>query len=520
MTETVNVWPTIRSELKKSVNPMTFQTWLSSCVYALPLNGNGKLTLSVPSDEFSDYIETNFKAAILRIASDHRFTILEIEYILQSTCAREPEPEIPNTSEEPEDEPFAFLDFPDLPDICWRAETKTYLDLVAPCSHSTDAFHLTCFLTLFGALLSKSVHISLPHITYPNLYSMLTGISGISGKTTALKWITELFLESEHPVARNIIKIEDLDSGEGLIEEIKNRMETVERRDLATALIMVDEFNSVLRKSRGEASKLTPIIKKAYDTRNILPHYTAGNRFELKNPPPFVGLFGIEIADLADMDERDIRGGLGNRNLYVAGKPKPPDFESMFRQPDPKAWKALVDRVMRKAAYWQKRKSTDLFMSEELMKGRWKKFFDSHYERGADNEKIRQLSVRDPTHVAKIAMIYCALDAAGNEILEEHLIASIAFLDYCLACRYKIFSEVGTKPWVKDERDIIGYVKRQGNPVPHRAARRRFTQIGLETWERYMNHLVADEKHEDRPLRWVFFEGKRGRQIRHLAINY
>jgi hypothetical protein len=89
------------------------------------------------------------------------------------------------------------------------------------------------------------------------------------------------------------------------------------------------------------------------------------------------------------------------------------------------------------------------------------------------------MSVRDPAHVAKLFTIYAALDADSDRATDKHLAAAIAFMDYCLACRYRIFEDVGIKPWVKDERDIVDYVRRQ-RVVQHRQTRRRFDHIGSE----------------------------------------
>jgi hypothetical protein len=155
-------------------------------------------------------------------------------------------------------------------------------------------------------------------------------------------------------------------------------------------LVLVDEYNSILKKAQHQGSKLIPTLKQAYDARPVWSIINKHNRTELKNPPMLSLLCGSETADLADMDERDIRGGLGNRNLPITGMLKTPDYESIFRQPEPRAWQSLIDTVMRKVRHWHKRKSTAFFLSDETMHHRWRKFFETYPQRGATNEKIRQ----------------------------------------------------------------------------------------------------------------------------------
>lgn len=450
-------WQKILDAIKTEINPQSFQTWLKPTRFSHV--ENGELFVETPTEEHAEWIEENFQGAIERAIQKLGNGIARVRYIYEKPKADElPGPAVEDIEDGPAD---VEREMPQIPDICWRAETKTYRDLVSPCSHSPDAFHLACFFTLFGALLSKSVHINLPHETYPNLYTLLVDPSGITGKTTAMKWISNALIESPKNECKNLIVIESLDSGEGLIEEARSRMDHVLNRDLATVLIFVDEFNSILRKAEHQGSKLIPTLKQAYDPRSVWSTITKHSRTELRDPPMLSLLCGSETADLADMNERDIRGGLGNRNLPITGTLKKPDYQSIFRRPEPHAWQSLIDTVMRKVRHWHKRKSTEVLLSDEVMHLRWKKFFESYPQRGATNEKIRQMSVRDPGHVAKAALIYAALDADCDRATDDHLAASIAFIDYCLACRYQIFENVGIKPWVKDEREILGYIRRQ-----------------------------------------------------------
>jgi hypothetical protein len=547
-----NVWAQILSAVKPHVNGQTFSTWLKPTRQVGELNGNRTLAVQVPTEEFRGFIEENFSAAIGTAIEKLGLAIVRVQYLCpepepvptapaieivddeEDRAASEPEAKADQASpdsgegskgqgEKVRPLPEVIVRMPAVPDICWRGELKAYLELLAPFSHSADAMHMACFLTVFGALLSKSVYIQLPHVTYPNLFTMLVAPSGVGGKTQAMKWIVELLLnlmtEANRRETRNLFMVENIGSGEGIIEEAKVGLEKVETRELASMLLLIDEFNSVLRRGAWTGSTLIPTLKQAFDPRPVWQSGTKNNRTELRNPPMLATLLGIETQDLAEMEDRDVRGGLGNRVLYVTGNLKRTGWESMFMGPEQRRWKQLRDTLMRKVRHWHKEKSTEFSLTDAALNGLWKKFWISKEDRGADKERIRLLSIRDSTHVAKVAMLYAALEAGSPRVTEEHLEAAIAWIDYCLLCRYQIFADAGLRPWVKRERDIVEYIRRQSKPVTHRHARRRFDEIGTEEWERLLKSLVADEQHEDRPLAWRFLQGKRGRTIRCLALN-
>lgn len=120
--------------------------------------------------------------------------------------------------------------------------------------------------------------------------------------------------------------------------------------------------------------------------------------------------------------------------------------------------------------------------------------------------------------MAKAALIYAAM-SRSEKIELEHLEAAIAWCDFLLASRYYIFRQIGLSPWVKDELDVLDYIRRNGGSLPRRQIQQRFTRLGGEAFERLMRYLVADDLHPERKLRQEQRQGPKGRPINYLALN-
>ncbi|HEV2225101.1 MAG TPA: DUF3987 domain-containing protein [Candidatus Acidoferrales bacterium] len=518
MTDT-SYWSQIVEHLRPQLNPQTVQTWLRP-TYQVE-QSNSHLTVSVPTAEFRAFIEDTFHDQIADAIASLKLPFREIRY----ATAEELEP--PESAEaidaraaeekaEREAEETARLaaqpsECPMAPEAAWHQEARRYRELLKESSEASDNFHLACLINACGAALSKSVYFMLDRQTFPNCYTVIVGDSSWSNKGGAVRFAEDLAFE----ISPNITPIYSLDSAEGLADKIQQSVAQSEAKKRASVLILIDEFNAFLNKASQKGSKLIPDVKRWFDSPRVLQVNTRHGAVNVENPPAVCLLASSETEDLADMDKRDIRGGLGNRITYVPGSPKA--LNSRVRRPDRAGWDRLVGDLSSTMKFWHERGSTELRWSAKAQ-SRWDKFYSSIRQRGGDDPLVGALAARHRVYVVKVAMIYAGLDRSF-EIREDHLEAAIAWCDFLLEGLRFIFRGLGLKPWVKESVEIVDYVKRQGGAVEMRKLRRRFHRLGPETFERYMRSLLADQRQPERELVEDPRLGRAGRYVNWVCLN-
>src|SRR5690348_5603679 len=256
-----NVWQGILQTLQPGVNVETFKTWLKP-TRLLP-SSNGKLRISVPNREFKHYIEEKFLPEIQKAARKEGFEAVELYPEIPDPAPAVEEPE------ETEEQLPARRDSgacPKAPEEAWCGLAKEYRKVIGPRIESSDNFNLAGFLTMAGAGLGKSVHMNQGGIIYPNFYTVIVGESGWSRKSLAMAPILDL-IPAVNP---GIIPFYDLSSGEGLIRAINDSLQDAPDKNQASVLVMLDEYNQVLLKSKQKGNTLIPVIKRAFGTPHVL----------------------------------------------------------------------------------------------------------------------------------------------------------------------------------------------------------------------------------------------------------
>lgn len=135
-------WKCILGALKSTVNPMIYQTWLRPSVF--DHNGDHRLFVRVPNIEFAEYITEHFKDAIEnKWMGEYHLAgpeVRELHFTFEEqekTTATQEEDE--GLQQRPEGCPI-------VPAEAWHGISRRYLDIVSPCSETSDNYHLVCFL--------------------------------------------------------------------------------------------------------------------------------------------------------------------------------------------------------------------------------------------------------------------------------------------------------------------------------------------------------------------------------------
>ena len=306
-----DAWQATLAAVRPEINAQSFKTWFGP-TRLLP-SSNGKMRIQVPTQEFVAHIQDNWGERLARAARGAGFAKIEFY------------PEIPEAEphvevSEPEEEQPPRRDAsacPVAPEIAWYGVAKEYRSVIAPRVECSDNFHLACFLTMAGAALGKSVYINQGGIQYPNFYTVVVGASSWGRKSLSIDPIYDLSLA----INPGIIPFSDLSSGEGLIRAISDARQQATKNDSqASVLVTLDEYNFMLIKGKQKGNTIVPTIKKAFGSPRVLEVPSSMRRVKVQDPPPFSMLAASETDDLADMDIRDMKGGMGNRTTFVAGE--------------------------------------------------------------------------------------------------------------------------------------------------------------------------------------------------------
>ena len=403
---------------------------------------------------------------------------------------------------------------PVVPEECFYGASKMYRDLLGELTEPSDSFHLACFISLMGAAIGRAVGMNMPKLTHPNQYIVLVGESAWARKGVAMSFAEDLLM-----AAPLVTVLTSVDSGEGIVRAIRDSLNQQDARRRSGVLFIIDELNAVLSKAGQKGSKIIPDLKRNYDWHPTLQINAGLAPVRIEDPPTFNLLAASEIDDLSDMQDRDLRGGLGNRLVYIPGEGKPPNADSA--PPFRTDWYALVDHLRGVLDFWKDKSqggTTVLKWSKEAH-ARWRVFYKSAKQRGESDPRVHRLAARHCIHVPKVAMLWAAMSKQTEYVQIDQLEAAIAWCEFQLEGLYHIFKTVGLKPWVREGMEIVGYIKRQGGAVDARRLRRRFEVLGGEGYERLMKPLIADDQHPDRELKEEKRIGQRGRKVKWITLN-
>ncbi|MFT4038350.1 MAG: DUF3987 domain-containing protein [Thermomicrobiales bacterium] len=323
----------------------------------------------------------------------------------------------------PAGEAAAIDSFPAPPAEVFHGWFGAYLELVKDTTEAPDQFHLAAALTIAGAYAGRNVYTKLASgQIFPNLYTVLTGLSSESKKDTAIKRAWDMALDPTWVRERTnppYVERSGVASAEAFIKGLSTN---------SNVIIRMSEFSEVMANARrkGTTTILT-MLMKAFDNPPQLSNDSLANPAMALNPYVSI-LAGTQPDILAqDLTDADISSGFANRILFVPGTGKGPN-----------PWPDDVDERKVHEHWLQLRSKLRTYGHGQHLpvnrtpqvKKLWEEFYMA--PRG-ESPMERTLAQRHQIMALKIALIYAMSDGA-TAIEFEHLSRAITFIDWMWSC--------------------------------------------------------------------------------------
>lgn len=494
------LWKRIQAELRNTnaINIGSYDTWIRPTRQLASENGNRKLLVGVPTQEFADMILDKFQDPILETCRKLGLLGTAIESIEYKSDWKDVY-EMPGGPRRPvtpaplpvEEQPGEEVDLPKLencpsvPEECWFGLAKQYRELTMNNAEASDNFHFVCFLVAAAATIGRLVYIEepAPNRLYLNIFTVLVGESG-DGKNVAQEFCRTLYSGASDLITT----MNRLNSAEGFVSLCARVVQDPRKAD-SSLVIKLTEFRSFIEKANQKGlGELVPTLCDAYDSEKLETN-TKLNHTSVEKPPLVCLLAGTTPAWMTTLKETDIEGGLGNRIIFVPGDAKPP--RSRCRPPDLSAMSAELKTVRE---FWEKRGHTKLILEPEADR-LWDRWYIKRPDLNSNLDPlIRILTKRFRSYVLKVAGIWAYLDRS-ERIAACHLKAAITFIDFLFVSLNTVFCSFGMSKWAQEQAKILEKVKK--------CPRRRMN------WRRLQQHFSRmDAKQFSTHLYWLDKAGR------------
>ena len=327
---------------------------------------------------------------------------------------------------------------------CYRGGFESYRKALLNSTEACDQYHLACFAVVAGLVVGRRAY--LPHggWLFPNLYVVLVGPTGISRKSTAIRFARQMLEGFEvEPITTA--------SWEGLIDHLdENRI----------ALMLPGEFKSLILKARQKSTaNLIPGLTELYDCPPTLRHRTRGSNAEVERPFLSILTASTRAWLQESSDESDAAGGFLNRWIYVDGVPKPP--MPLPVEPEETHWNE-ARQALEEMDRWLKGFPLEAGLRLELTteaQDRWVEFYTELRDDQPRSELLAQLGQRLQESALKMAMLYALLEQS-EVIKRDHLDAGISFARWQRKAQARAFEGFGNSKQKKLEDRIVQHLER------------------------------------------------------------
>jgi hypothetical protein len=199
-------------------------------------------------------------------------------------------------------------------------------------------------------------------------------------------------------------------------------------------MIIEEEFASLLKNASRRGSTITEVLRKAWESPTALSNSN-------KNSPdratfPHISLIGhITREELKTaLQNVDLANGFANRILWCVSRQT-----KLLPSPEYLDWEQYHEIIRRLGKIFVTFETPHRFTRQRAAQKLW----ESHYEELSFRVRPAGLDgvlARDIAHIAKLSVIYSALDCSAL-ITEAHLRAAIEVVQYCERSAYWIFRD-------------------------------------------------------------------------------
>ncbi len=469
-------WEMVRQCIKPDFSPASFGTWFAAATYSH--RENSTMYVTVPNHTFRNWFAVHGREALEKaMAGLPELGIHQIEFIVPQAPPSKKPPE----SDEPTDTtPVVSLiqKCPQVPEAAWCDLAREYRVAVAGCTEASDNYHFACFLAVAGITFNRSVYFTMARRIYPNFFIAVVGGSGGARKGTAIRYAADSLL-----AGADVLHMNSVDSREGLIHRLHEHQQKKDLRAVP-CFIELEEFRALIEKSRIEGlASIVPTLANLFDCPDTIEKQTVQG-IGAKNPTVAM-LGGADPTWLERMKIEDLKGGMGNRILWIPGEPKP-------RMADPPApnLAAVAGALHDIRRYWTEQGVTELTWDPAAFQ-RWKPFYEKDLREMQSTEPLLEvMAERMHVHCVKVAMLYAVLERS-KQILLKHLDAAIHLVRFLIDSLSYIFHEFGLDFVVKQERAILRKIEGAGAAgITRRALQKACWRIDTETFNRRLRWLT------------------------------
>ena len=333
----------------------------------------------------------------------------------------------PAPTENPQE---AELSVPTLHETAFHGLAGEFVKALDPHTEADPVAVLIHILLVFGVAVSRGPHLVVDGSRHgTNEFAVTVGASGKARKGTAEARAKETFLLADSEFMARRVK-GGLSSGEGLIYQVRDPVETFNPRDGTWSvsdpgeedkrlLAIEQEFGGLLKTLERDGNTLSAILRMAWDGSKLSP-LTKGNRIEATNA--HIGLLGhITKGELLRrFSDTEAVNGFGNRILWIYARRSKilPQGGNFVDQP-------FFGEKFRTVLEWAK--NTGEMQRSESFRKSWKHVYPTLTAGGQG--LTGTLINRQEAHALRLSMIYALMDRSDTLDI-QHLKAALAITDY------------------------------------------------------------------------------------------
>jgi hypothetical protein len=362
------------------------------------------------------------------------------------------------------------------PKEAWRGLFETYRQAQDGTTEAPEQYHFAVFKTVAGIVVGRTAYVWSGRKLFPNFYSVIIGPTTRSRKSTAAGRGTSLIADIDE--AGNIVGadplvliLRGLSTPAGLLAQLKTpnideeglsgieyeRAMSVSPREGIRALIVINEFASLLRQAKKEAgSGIIQLLTDAYDCLSELHNPTKVDPHVAKNA--VVSMICLSTRDWLEstLDITDVYGGYVCRNLFY-------DWMQTSPIPNPaEPNQSLLNEVTMKLqgirrTYEKRGKQQLKYQFDIEAQTILDKWYMERWYREYLSEVIAAATQRIDENVRKLALLYAVLENKEGDLYihANQLRAAIKVGEYWEATAIQLFSKFGFSKEARDEIRVL-----------------------------------------------------------------
>ncbi len=333
-------------------------------------------------------------------------------------------------------------------DEAFFGELQTIVQLIEPHTEADPVAILAQLLVTLGSIFGDKSFVRVDGTKHhSNLFSVIVGKSSKARKGTSLSHVMNIVKVVDRAWFKNRNK-SGLASGEGLIWEVRDGEDEKEKGVTDKRLMLIEtEFASTLRVLDREGNTLSPVLRNAWDSRNLA---ILSRQSKATATNPHISVIGHiteeELNKLLKDNEK--ANGFGNRFIWICVERK--RLLPSGGQAHTLDWEPTILKLCKAVEFAKSAGEIRIAPGEAL--DHWIEIYESYSEerRGL----FGAMTARAESQILRLALIYALVDCS-SEIQIQHLRAAEAFWSYCESSSFYLFGNKSKNPMANELLNAI-----------------------------------------------------------------